>query len=83
MIKVTYGPKINYRLCNGCRRCYDNCPLDVFGWDNEEGLPTVAYPDECCYCGICELECLELAINVEVPLHSRLYLGLYPEKVSQ
>ncbi len=77
----TYGPKISYKDCIGCKKCYDTCPLDVFAWDDEQKLPIVAYPDECFYCGMCELECLELAIDVEVPLHVRLYCGIFPGKV--
>ena len=79
MIKISYGPKIDYRFCNGCRKCYDNCPLDVFGWDEEKNQPTVEYPGECRFCCICELDCLEQAINVELPLHSKIDLGIYPK----
>lgn len=82
MIKVTYGPKIDYRWCNGCRACYDNCPMDVFGWDDEKGMPIVAYPYECRFCCICEMDCPELAINVEFPLHARIDLGIFPAKSS-
>lgn len=77
-MKTTHGPRINYRFCKGCGACYDNCPLDVFGWDDERGQPTVAYPDECWHCGICELECAERAINVELTLQGKLFLGIYP-----
>lgn len=81
-MQATYGPKVDYRLCNGCRRCYDLCPMDVFTWDGDKGMPTVAYPGECCYCDICELECLEQAIDLEIPLFAKIYRGIYPEGVS-
>ena len=77
-MKITYGPKINYRLCNGCAKCYDNCPMDVFGWDDDRGQPTVVYPGECSHCVICELGCPEQAITVELPTHAKLFLGLHP-----
>lgn len=27
----------------GCKVCYEICPMDVFGWDEEKGLPVVLY----------------------------------------
>lgn len=79
MVNITYGPKIDYRHCNGCRQCYDYCPLDIFGWDEEKGMPVVAYPGECRFCCICELDCLQKAINVELPLHSKIDLAIYSD----
>jgi NAD-dependent dihydropyrimidine dehydrogenase PreA subunit len=79
MIEVTYGPRIDYSFCDGCGSCYDNCPTDAFGWDDDKGLPVVVYPAECWYCGICELDCPEQAIDVEVPLNVKLWFGIYPE----
>jgi len=80
MIQVGHGPEINYKSCNGCRTCYDDCPSDVFTWDEEKGLPSVAYPDECYYCAACDVGCPEEAISLTMPLHAMLYLGgLYPE----
>jgi NAD-dependent dihydropyrimidine dehydrogenase PreA subunit len=79
MIEITYGPKIDYTFCSGCRICYDTCSNDVFGWDGDKELPTVAYPGECWHCGTCELDCPERAINVEAPLNMKLWLGIYPK----
>jgi len=78
MAEVGFGPKIDYGFCNGCRSCYNNCPSDVFSWDEEKGLPVIAYPNECYYCGTCELDCLEEAIMLKWPLHIMLYFGIYP-----
>ena len=39
MFNLNYGPKIDYKYCNGCGDCYDNCPMDVFGWDEEKQMP--------------------------------------------
>ncbi len=50
---------IDYRYCSGCRICYDICPTDVYGWNEDEKLPIVAYPGECWHCGACELDCPE------------------------
>ena len=70
------GPTIDYEHCNGCKACYNYCPSDVFGWDNEQKRPKVMYPGECHYCGACEIECLEMAINVSLPLHARIEYGI-------
>jgi NAD-dependent dihydropyrimidine dehydrogenase PreA subunit len=71
-----YGPQIDYEHCNGCKACYTNCPSDVFGWDEEKKRPTVEYPGECHYCAVCELECLQLAIEVVPPVHARVEYGI-------
>ena len=60
--------KIDYRLCTGCKICYEVCPLDIIAWDNEKELPYNAYPDECQLCFICQEECPDEAIKVKVPI---------------
>ena len=71
--------KIDYKYCNGCGRCYDICPLDVFGWNDDEGLPIVTYPSECWHCGACELECPEEAIIIATPFFQKFFWGIPPE----
>ena len=71
-----YGPQIDYEYCNGCKACYRNCPSDVFGWDEGKKRPRVDYPGECHYCAVCELECLQLAIEVVPPVHARVEYGI-------
>jgi len=53
--------------CNGCKTCYDICPLDVFTWDDEHGVPEVTYPEECWYCGSCYFDCPKDAIDISLP----------------
>jgi adenylylsulfate reductase, subunit B len=77
---VNYGPTIDYRHCTGCGNCYNDCPMDVFGWDQETKMPTAEYPGECRFCLVCELGCPEIAIDVKLPLHSRIDFGIYPDK---
>jgi len=77
-MKVRHGPRIDYRYCKGCKGCYNECPSDVFGWDDEKGLPTLNYPEECYYCGTCEIECLEQAINLMLPIHVMVDTSIYP-----
>ena len=57
-------PKIDYKRCNGCKICYDDCPGDIISWDEEKDLPVILYPDECWYCGNCELHCPQECINI-------------------
>lgn len=59
--------KIDYRKCNGCKKCYDECPMDVFVWDEDMHMPVVAYEDECWHCGICWMSCPKRAIDVTFP----------------
>lgn len=59
--------EFDYEKCTGCKRCYELCPLDIIAW-NDEGRPTVKYPDECQLCFICQEECPEKAVKVKVPL---------------
>lgn len=70
--------KIDYKFCIGCKKCYDLCPLDVFGWNESEGLPIVEYPLECWHCGLCERECPETAVEVDTPFHQKIFWRIYP-----
>jgi adenylylsulfate reductase, subunit B len=79
MNKISYGPVIDYQHCKGCGDCYECCPMDVFGWDQEEKRPTLAHPTECRVCCVCEIQCPEVAINVRIPLHARIDFGIYPK----
>ena len=81
-VKVNYGPRIDERLCNGCGECYDMCPMDIFGWDEERQMPTVAYPGECSIFCFCEVACPEVAIDVLLPLRQMLDFGISPDTLS-
>lgn len=63
---------IDYEHCTGCKICYNMCPMDIFEWDDERNVPIWAHPDECYHCGVCEIDCLELCIDVQLPLHARV-----------
>lgn len=60
-------PKINYKRCVGCRKCYDLCPMDVIIWDDKIDMPVIAYPEECWHCGVCWAECPKRAIELVYP----------------
>ena len=56
-IRYRGGPVINYSKCIGCGTCYNICPTDIFKYDEKTHLVTVAYPNECWYCGACSYDC--------------------------
>lgn len=58
--------KVDFDACTGCQLCYDVCFVDVFRWNGEEDIPTVAYPEDCVECNKCELSCPVNAIEVIV-----------------
>ena len=63
------GPKINYIKCISCKSCYEVCPPDIFDFDKRTKQISVAYPEECWYCGSCLYDCpVEGAIELELPL---------------
>ncbi|MDE3076743.1 MAG: ferredoxin family protein [Chloroflexota bacterium] len=58
-------------VCNGCNKCVEVCPMDIFLPNPEEhSPPLVAYPDECRYCGACWQRCphrKKNALRIVVP----------------
>ena len=69
-------PVIFYEeACSGCNLCVEACMMDVFLPNPEKGKPPiVAYPDECWYCGCCEMHCPryeEGAIRINFPVMQR------------
>lgn len=45
-------------ICNGCNKCVQICPCDIYIPNQEKGKPPIVmYPDECWYCGSCLMEC--------------------------
>ena len=63
----------NPEICNGCNRCIEVCPIDVYVPNPEKGkTPMILHPDECWYCGCCVDECaLPGAIKFNWPLQQR------------
>ncbi len=54
---------INREWCKGCGICVHFCPKNVLELDEQEKAVAVRLPD-CICCGMCELRCPDLAIEV-------------------
>ena len=57
-------PVINRSWCKGCRICVEFCPQDALAIDELEKA-NLAYPEKCNECGLCELRCPDLAIELQ------------------
>jgi NAD-dependent dihydropyrimidine dehydrogenase PreA subunit len=66
--------RLNSDICNGCNRCVQVCPMDVFIPNPEMGKPPlILYPEECWYDGSCVMECPRKgAIQLNHPLMQRV-----------
>lgn len=53
---------INHDKCVKCGICVEICPEDILTL-GANGV-VVAYPDECCWCDSCEMDCPAGAIKV-------------------
>ncbi len=60
---------IDTEKCIGCRKCFDRCPEESFGLD-DEGKVFVKYPEECWLCGACEMDCPVNAIEVHYEVNA-------------
>ncbi len=61
--------------CIRCNLCIEACSMDVLAPNPVDGgLPLIIFPDECWYCGCCEIHCPkyeEGAIRINFPLMQR------------
>lgn len=53
----------NEKACVGCGICVDTCPSDVLR-QGPDGLPRVAYLEDCQLCFLCQIDCPREAIHL-------------------
>lgn len=56
---------INRDWCKGCKICITFCPKQVLELDQLDKAIAVR-PEDCICCGLCELRCPDLAIEVVI-----------------
>ncbi len=66
--------KIDYQLCNGCRICVDECPMDVLRMDEKTEKAFIKYLRDCQSCFLCEIDCPVEAIYVTPDRERRIPL---------
>lgn len=54
---------IDKEWCKGCGICIHFCPKKVLEFD-KKGKVEAVRPDDCIACGLCELRCPDLAIQI-------------------
>jgi len=55
---------IKRKWCKGCGICVEFCPKNVLQLDESE-IAVAKHPDDCICCGLCEMRCPDLAIEVK------------------
>jgi NAD-dependent dihydropyrimidine dehydrogenase PreA subunit len=70
---------INLDLCNGCRKCQNSCPTDVFGFNEATQKSYLAYPGDCSVCFLCIGDCPTGAIKVDFAITSVRKHSAYAE----
>jgi NAD-dependent dihydropyrimidine dehydrogenase PreA subunit len=69
---------IDSKKCTNCRICVERCPESVYGLD-ENGDVFVKRPDECWFCGSCQMDCPAGALKVKYDVNTApLYFPITP-----
>jgi len=64
---------LNAEKCNGCGKCAEVCPHDVFDVDGKKAR--IAKKDLCMECGACALNCPAEAIKVNAGVGCAAAIG--------
>ena len=67
--------KVIDEKCTGCEECVTVCPCDVFRMDDETGLATVKYIDDCQLCNLCVYYCQFDALELTGDKDGKLILS--------
>ena len=54
--------KIDSERCDGCGKCVEDCPMDVF--QIVDGKAQAVNEEDCMTCCLCETVCPKLAITI-------------------
>jgi len=75
--------KIDEDACVGCSLCVDECPTDVFSFDEKKRLPVVEKAEMCFGCLSCSEICPSDAVDHEgIDLSSTAYHDEYPLRIA-
>jgi NAD-dependent dihydropyrimidine dehydrogenase PreA subunit len=55
---------IEQSLCNGCGICLNSCCMDVIRIDKKAKKAVILYPEDCCSCSLCKVDCPQHCIEV-------------------
>jgi MinD superfamily P-loop ATPase len=66
-------PKVNYKLCNGCRKCVDFCKFNALAYINDK---LIIFDDVCHSCGGCVMLCPENALTENDKIIGRVQKGI-------
>ena len=66
-------PKVNYKLCNGCRKCIDFCKFNALAYINDK---LIIFDDVCHSCGGCAMLCPENALTENDKVIGRVQKGI-------
>ncbi|OUJ12658.1 ferredoxin family protein [Acetobacter sp. DsW_063] len=66
--------------CTACNQCVATCPRDVF--EKTEHIPTIARPQDCQTCFLCELYCTADALFVHPEAEPAMAARLAPSDIT-
>lgn len=68
---------VDFDLCDGCGACIDSCPTDVLRADPAAAKVTIAYPDDCQACYLCQADCPQHCIVVSFSSANQRHKSIY------